>query len=148
MAPTGFSSGWLEIGAIFTPSRSIPEGYYGILRYSDAKGWELSTVNCSPYINKPVAVIHLKVKRDGALGEVYTNGHLLTSISEGSFSGMNYLGLIISSIDQAYLDVCFDDSYATPNECFGTTALSFSESRGRSSLNPQIMCAEKPRKLH
>ena len=72
MAPTGFSSGWLEIGAIFTPSRSIPEGYYGILRYSDAKGWELSTVNCSPYINKPVAVIHLKVKRDGALGEVYT----------------------------------------------------------------------------
>ena len=93
-------------------------------------------------------MIHLKVKGDGALFEIYTNGHLLTSISEGAFSGMNYLGLIISSIDQAYLDVSFDNFSITPNECVGTTALSFSESRGRSSLNPQIMFEEKPKKQY
>ena len=144
IAPTAFS----EIGAIFTPSRSIPESYYDIWRYSDAKDWELLTVNYSPYINKSVAVIHLKVKRDGVPIEVYTNSHLLTTISEGSFFGMNYLGLIISSIDQAYLDVRFDNFYVTPSECIGKTTSSSSESRGRNSTNPHIMFEEDPMKLH
>ena len=61
---------------------------------------------------------------------------------------MYYLGLIISSIDQAYLDVRWDNFYITLSECIWKTTLSSSESRGSNSTNPHIMFEEDPMKLH
>ena len=119
-----------------------PDGYYGIFRYSDAKGWELLLVDYSPHIKTGSAVNKLGVNRNGALIEVYANDHLLATIKDDSFIGKHYVGLIVSSYDQGYLDVRFDNLSIIPIECAGTTTLGAPDVMSSSASDPQFMFQE------
>ncbi len=123
------------------------EGYFVIWRFSDQSGWELLAVGFSPHLNQNTGSNELNVKREGSLIEVYANNHLLTSLTDSAFTGLGYIGLIATTIEQPNLDVRFDNFYITPSECVGTTTLSSSTSRGRSSTNPQTLFQEEEKKL-
>lgn len=99
------------------------EGYYGIWRYSNSVGWELLWVDSSPYINLDGATNHLTVKRDGAMIEVYSNDHLLTTIYDGSYLGPGYVGLIASTFDEDHLNVFYDNFTIRPRTCNGVPQL-------------------------
>ena len=101
-----------------------PEGYFGIWRYSNSQGWQLLFVNKSSYINPGTATNKLKIRREGTLIEVYANDQLMASLSDGSFVGKHYLGLVTTSYDQGNLDVHFDDFSSTITGCEGITSLS------------------------
>jgi len=122
-------------------------GYFGIWRYSDAKGWNLLLVNSSPFINMGTAANTLKVKREDELIEVYANDHLLASISDNSFVGQHYLGLIVSSFDQGNLDVRFDNFSITPAECGGTSVLSTQELSSTRPFAPRFISHEATKDL-
>jgi hypothetical protein len=122
-------------------------GYFGIWRYSYAKGWKLLLVNSSPFINLGTAANNIKVRREGELIEVYANDHLLASISDNSFVGQHYLGLIVSSFDQGYLDVRFDNFSITPTECGGTSVLSAQELSSTRPFAPRFISHEANKNL-
>ena len=124
-----------------------PDGYFGIWRYSDTEGWKLLLVNSSPYIKTGTAVNQLRVRREGVLIEVYANDHLLASISDNSFMGKHYLGLITSSFDQSYLDVRFDNFSITPTECGGTIVLSAQELSSTRPFAPRFISHEATKDL-
>lgn len=122
-----------------------PEGYYGIWRYSDAKGWTLLTVNYSSFLNRSTATNSLKVKRDGSTIEVYANEHFLTSINDGTFVGMDYLGLIVSSFNIPNLEARFDNFFVNPITCSTTINLSSARGGADEPQTPQIMFMENDR---
>ncbi len=124
------------------------DGFFGIWRYSDTEGWKLLLVNHSQYINLGNGVNQLRVKRDGAQINIYANNHLLASISDSTFTGKHYLGLIISSFDQSYLDVRFDNFSVTPSECGDPSTLSVTGFTGTSTSGPQFMFQEASKDLH
>ena len=59
----------------------------------------------------------LKVKRDGALIEAYANGELLASVSDGSYTGVRHVGLIVATYDVQIADVFFDNFVVYPVTC-------------------------------
>lgn len=122
-------------------------GFFVIWRYSDAKGWKLLLENYSPLIKTGTAANLLEVKRNGALIDVFANGHQLASISDSTFTGKHSIGLISSSYDQGYLDVRFDNFYIIPSECGGTTTLSALEITGSSTTSPKFF-REGSKELH
>jgi hypothetical protein len=122
-----------------------PEGYYGIWRYSDVKGWTLLTVNYSSFLNQSTATNSLKVKRDGSTIEVYANDHFLTTINDGTFVGMDYLGLIVSSFNIPNLEARFDNFFANPITCSTTINLSSARGGADEPQTPQIMFMENDR---
>lgn len=101
-----------------------PEGYFGIWRYSNTLGWQLLFVNKSPYITTGTATNKLTIRREGTLIEVYANDQLMASLSDGSFVGKHYLGLVTTSYEQGNLDIHFDDFSSTITGCESTTSLS------------------------
>lgn len=113
-----------------------PEGYFGIWRYSNSQGWQLLYVNKSPYINTGKATNKLTIRREGALIEVYANDQLIASLSDGSFVGKHYLGLVITSYDQGNLDIHFDDFSSTIMGCESTTRLSAQTAHQSMPLDP------------
>jgi Tol biopolymer transport system component len=125
-----------------------PDGYYGIFRYSDAKGWKLLLVDYSPHIKTESAVNKLGVKRNGALIEVYANDHLLATIKDDSFIGKHYVGLIVTSYDQGYLDVRYDNFFIIPSECGGTTTLSMPGTTRLSTTSSKFFIQEGSKELH
>ena len=96
----------------------------------------------SPDIKTGSAPNKLEVKRNGALIEVYANSHLLASISDNSFIGRHYIGLIVTSYDQGYLDVRFDNFSISPIECAGTATMNSTESMSSSQSGSQFMFQE------
>lgn len=106
-----------------------PEGYFVVWRYSDKKGWTLLNVDYSPHIHPFGASNQLKVKRQGSLIEVYANDHLLSTITDGTYTGRNYFGLIAVTFNQPYLSVYFDDFVLNSSYCSDNTLVNFLKSR-------------------
>jgi Tol biopolymer transport system component len=112
-----------------------PEGYFGIWRFIDSEGWNLLYVDSSPYINNADGINHLKVKRDGTIIEVHANGHLLTTITDGSFLGLSSSGLIATTYDQENLNVFYDNFTVSSATCGGALQLNRSTDMHQQKLS-------------
>ena len=123
-----------------------PDGYYGIWRYSDARGWDLLNVNYSPYIKTGIGENQLEIKRAGTLIEVYANNHLLASIHDNSFIGKHYIGFIVTSYDQSYLDVRFDNYFLNPGACSSQSSLAAPEITRSSKVIPDFIIQESSKR--
>ena len=113
--------------------------------------WTLLAADSSGSIATGTATNHLKLERNGALMNVYANGVLLASLSDGAYTGERGVGVFVTSYDQGNVDVRFDNfdvcgvaastramheaSDATPAD----TALN-----GRSSLGRRIPASAEP----
>lgn len=94
----------------------IVEGpYYSIWRY-DRSWTALKDWTRSNYVATGTAWNRLKVIRNGSSIAVYTNNHLLTTVTDGSFTGLRRIGLVAYSYDRA-LDARFDDFSLYPASC-------------------------------
>ena len=90
----------------------------------------------SPDIHLDNESNRLKLVYGGGSISAYANGTLLATISEGKYSGLRSVGLIVSSEANSNLEVRFDNFEAFPSECnFGGTALQ--------SLTPQSLVMDR-----
>jgi hypothetical protein len=78
----------------------------------------LLTGGSSSYINPSPAFNHLEVERDDTSIKVYANGQFLKSITDGSYTGLRYVGLIVGGSPE---DVRFDNFVVYPVSCGGTS---------------------------
>jgi hypothetical protein len=125
-----------------------PEGYYTVWKYSENGGWKNLIVEFSPFINKSTELNQLKVKRFGNSFEVYANGNLLTSKTDKTYTGMGFVGLIVSSFDQVNVEAGFDNFYVDPLVCGSTSQLLPTQTRkGMDSQAEQSMFFENENKI-
>ena len=125
-----------------------PEGYYTIWKYSENGGWKNLFVKYTPVINKSTDLNQLMVKRIGTSIEVYANGNLLTSITDKTYTGMGYLGLIVSSFDEINVEARFDNFYVDPLTCGSLTQLSMAQTGKALDARPaQFMYMENKNKF-
>jgi hypothetical protein len=108
----GLSDDWSQ----FYSLEIFPDGYYGIYEYDDGS-WTNLSVGPSNSIYTGTTMNRLKIKRDGDLIEAYANGALLASVSDGSYTGMRHVGLIVESWDVPNVDVMFDNFAVYPVTC-------------------------------
>lgn len=93
-----------------------PSGNYAIYRL-DAGTFTPLAGGFSASIHTGTVANRLKLERNGSLIKAYANGQLLTSISDGSYTGLRRVGLIAFSYDQPNVDVRFDNFKAYAVEC-------------------------------
>jgi hypothetical protein len=108
----GLSSDWSQLYTF----EIDPEGNYSIYLLNN-DDWSLLGEGYSPAINKGSATNQLKIVRNGALIEAWANGQILTSISNGAYTGQRHVGLIISTYDDRNLDVHFDNFLVEALSC-------------------------------
>ncbi len=99
-----------------------PDGYFGVYRYA---GSSLITLDeaYSPAINQGTAKNHISITRNGALINAYANGQLLTSLTDSTFIGNRYLGLINFTYNQPNIDVRYDNFRVYQVDCQDITNL-------------------------
>ena len=85
-----------------------PLGNYAIFQYGSGTFTPL-VQSSSVGIQTGTAINRIKLERNGSLIKVYANGQLLTSISDGSYTGLRRVGLIAFSYAQHNVDVRFDN---------------------------------------
>jgi hypothetical protein len=138
----GIIFGLTEDWSSFYTFEIDPEGYYTIWQYKN-NGFKNLFVNYSPYINKLTEPNRIMVKQAGNSIEVYANGNLLPSKTATTFTGMGYVGLIVSSFEEINVEARFDNFYVDPLACGLTSQLSPSQTRkGINSLPEQPMFFE------
>jgi hypothetical protein len=104
----GLAFGMSEDLSQFYTFEVYSDGWYGLYHHSSGD-WTVLGENMSSAVNPGASSNQLKVERNGALINGYVNGQLVTSVSDGLFTGSRYVGLILSTYDQAGLDACFDN---------------------------------------
>jgi hypothetical protein len=104
----GLAFGMSEDLSQFYTFEVYSDGWYGLYRHSSGD-WTVLAENMSWAVNPGASSNQLKVERNGALINGYVNGQLVTSVSDGSFTGSRYVGLILSTYDQVGLDARFDN---------------------------------------
>jgi hypothetical protein len=97
-------------------------GYTGISRYNSSSGWLNLSNSPSSYINPGAATNQLKVERNGSQIKGYVNGHLVTSISDSTYTGLRHVGLGVMSSSQPNVDARFDNFVVYPLGCSAATA--------------------------
>jgi hypothetical protein len=103
-----------------------PEGFYGVWRFSYDRGWVLLVDDFSTHINQGSDSNRIEVKRVGSSIEVYANQQLLTTLSDNTYTGLGYAGLITSSFNYSPVDARFDNFSVYPVECWATSTNSTS----------------------
>jgi hypothetical protein len=98
-----------------------PGGGYALYRY-DAGHWTVLASGLSEYIKLGLSTNQLRVERNGSLIRAYVNRHLLANVSDASFTGLRYVGLIVSTRDQPNVDARFDNFAVYPSSCSETTS--------------------------
>jgi hypothetical protein len=132
----GLSDDWSQ----FYSLEIWPDGYYGIYQIDDGN-WTSLAEGPSNSINTGTTMNRLKIKRDGALIEAYANGALLASVSDGSYTGMRNVGLIVFTYDVPNVDVMFDNFGLYPVTCNQAAVQS---SEARRIPNVEIMESMEP----
>lgn len=120
----GLSDDWSQFYTLVI----YPDGDYGIFQHDDGT-WTSLADGPSNSINPGITMNRLKVKREGDLIEAYANGELLASVSDGSYTGMRYVGLFVESYDVPNVDVMFDNFVVHPINCNQTAVQSSEASR-------------------
>lgn len=62
---------------------------------------------------------HIKVVRNGNMIEAYTNNQLVASVSDGTYTGSRYLGLVAMTGDEEYYKTNFYNFSVYPPNCSG-----------------------------
>ena len=94
-----------------------PDGNYNIWRYSSSSERTLLKWGNSPYINQSSASNAIKVKRSGSQIEVYANDHSLASLTDDTYTGLGYLGLIVDTWNFGNVDARFDNFMVETLSC-------------------------------
>ena len=105
----GFMFGVSSDGGQFYTFEIDPDGFWVIWRFDAGSGWTLLAIDSSGSIATGTATNHLKLERNGALMNVYANGVLLASLSDGAYTGERGVGVFVTSYDQGNVDVRFDN---------------------------------------
>lgn len=105
-----------------------PDGWFGIYRV-DPSSYVTLVEKYSPAVNQGSAINHIRLERNGASISAYANGKLLASVTDGTYTGTLYIGLVATSYEQANLDIRFDNFRVDSITC------SYTESLENSSLN-------------
>ncbi len=111
------SGGWDQ----FYSFEISPAGNYALYRY-DAGHWTVLTSGLSEHIKLGLSTNQIRIERSGSLIKAYVNQHLLASVSDASFTGPRYIGLIVSTQDQPNVDARFDNFAVYPSSCGETTS--------------------------
>jgi hypothetical protein len=114
----GLSADWSE----FYTYEIYADGSYEVWKY--ANSWTLLASGSSSDINTGTASNTLGVERNGSTINVYANGHFVDSVTDGTFTGMLYLGLTASAYTQANQDIRFDNFKVNDFSCGLPTAAS------------------------
>jgi CSLREA domain-containing protein len=85
-----------------------PLGYYAIY-HKDGDTWSFLANGWSGLINHGTATNRLQVIRQGLDIDVYANGHPVVSVTDSSYVGSRYVGVIALSFDDPNLDIYFDN---------------------------------------
>ena len=92
-------------------------GHYMIMRYEVDSGWTRMAFGWSSHIKYSRSTNRLAIERDGLLLNAYANGQFLTSVADGSFTGLRHMGLFVSAWDWGNVDVRFDSFAVYPVGC-------------------------------
>ena len=123
MGSYGIAFGIAQDWSTFYTLEIYPDGWYGIYRYDPNTVVTLSEAY-SPAIYQGSATNLIRVERSGASINTYANGQLLASVTDGSYTGFRYIGLIVFSYEQRNVDIRFDNFTVNPISCGGlNTAL-------------------------
>ncbi|MCB0165329.1 MAG: PQQ-like beta-propeller repeat protein [Anaerolineae bacterium] len=115
----GIANNWSQ----FYSFEITPDGYYNLFRYSSNSGWTLLARDVSPHIYLGQATNRLRIVRSGSQISAYANGQLLKSLSDSTFTGTRYLGVIVTSFDEPDIDVRFDNFTVDSATCDRGTTL-------------------------
>ena len=74
--------------------------------------------------------------RHGASINAYANGQLLASVTDGTYTGSLYIGLVVLSYNQRNVDIRFDNFTVYPTTC-PAPAAALSVTNGASELPAQ-----------
>ena len=77
----------------------------------------------STAIHQGTASNQIKVERIGSTINAYANGQLLASVTDGTYTGSRYIGLVVFS-NQPNLDIRFDNFTVYSSSCPGPAAAS------------------------
>jgi len=91
-------------------------GWFGIYRWGPG-GITTLVENFSPAIRQGNDANRIAIERNGSGIKAYANGSLLASLTDGTYQGSRYIGLIAISYGQPGLDVRFDNFTVTPIVC-------------------------------
>jgi uncharacterized repeat protein (TIGR01451 family) len=105
------------------------DGWFGIYRY-DPNSYAILAESQSSAIKQGSASNHIKVIRNGSAIEAYANGQLLGVVSDGTYTGVRYLGLVAASYKKTNVDIRFDNFNVSTVFCGDFTALSTSSKGG------------------
>jgi uncharacterized repeat protein (TIGR01451 family) len=131
----GINEDWSELYQVH-----IEAGYYSIWRRSGGTWTALEYWTASDFINASTEWNRLKVVRDGADIALYVNDQHLTTVTDGTFTGLRRIGLLAYSPSDGPLDARFDDFALYPATCgTGVTAAGFEMGRPEiRSLSPGV----------
>jgi hypothetical protein len=115
-----------------------PNQDYYLWRFNSG-AWSVLAQGVSTFINPQNDTNRLKVERNGATIKIYANGHLLRTVTNTAYTGLRYMGFVITTYDETNLDVRFDNFALYPVSC-GENAtgapVQVGESGSRSLLLP------------
>ncbi len=123
MGSYGIAFGIAQDWSTFYTLEIYPDGWYGIYRWDPSAVVTLSEA-FSPAILQGTATNQIKVKRSGASIHAYANGQLLANVTDGTYTGMRYLGLLVFSYNKPNVDIRFDNFTIYPSSCDGTNSTS------------------------
>jgi uncharacterized repeat protein (TIGR01451 family) len=106
----GLNEGWNEFYEF-----DIDANYYSIWRY-DGSWTPLRNWTSSGHIKTGTSWNRLKVIREGANISLYVNNQYLTTVTDGSFTGLRRIGLTVGS-SSVGLDTRFDNFSLYPASC-------------------------------
>jgi hypothetical protein len=110
----GINADWSEF---YTFEISRDRDFY-IWRYQEP-GWSLIKKGRSDFIDLENAKNIIAVKRDGDLIYILANGNLIASVEDGTYTGIRYVGLIVSVFYSNGYTAEFDDFKVAPTWCEG-----------------------------
>ena len=139
----------LQNWSAFYSLEIFPDGYYGIYRYDPYPPYGATlSEGYSSAIYQGIATNHIKVDRNGSSIEAYANGQLLASVSDSTYTGNGYLGLIVFSYEQPRVDIRFDNFIVNPINCGGLHSSQESTDGGQISPGFQLFNFDMLTKYH
>ncbi len=130
----GLSDDWEQ----FYTFEIAPDGYYYLWRY-DGGNWTLLLSGYSPSINTGTSTNRIKIERVGAQIKAYANNQLLINTSDGAYTGVRHVGLIVTSYSQPNVDGRFDNFVVCAPGCSAAATLSGAGVTSQGMANPTIL---------
>jgi hypothetical protein len=132
----GIAFGIAEDWSTFYTFEIYQDGKFGIYRY-DPGGIVTLAAGSSPYIHTGKTTNHIKIVRYGASISAYANNMLLASVTDVTYTGSRYLGLVVYSYEKKNVDIRFDNFSVYSGSCGMENLALIGTSAWPDSLVPQ-----------